>query len=270
MNNKELNMQEILLIASIVCFQINALGMTSNPGSQCLDWNFKNIAQTKQYTEIKGNNRTEVVSNQNTISKSWNNLVEALKIMGLLGDSTPPEPKFTQRPKKEENKLILPKNPEWDKYINWDPEETVSSCPKTTSLPSVMPDKSSNSSQKIRWHNNFKKKRAYYKCAASPYSYFYSYPFPPLEKVCFHKRFSKTPYKVKCIERLNRMNKSKKTFTKYLYIHECSISNGTANQDLTFGITHGIIQKNSQNAEEYTFVNHKLDLFTREITKFNF
>ena len=248
-----MKIRKILLVASVVCFQKSAFGMTQNHSSQY----------------------------QHTVYKSWSNPIEALTVIGLLGDSTFTEETVSSCPKTNSLSSVMQdkplnssreirKNPELYEYINLDPEETVSSCPKTNLLSSVMQDKSSNSSRKIRWHNSFKKKRDYYKCTASPYSYFYSYPFPPLANVCFHKRFSKTPYKVKCIERLNRMNKLKKTFTKYLYIHECSISNGTANQDLMFGITHGIIQKNSQNDEEYTFVNHKLDLFTREITKFNF
>ena len=115
-------MTKALLITSIFCLKIGTFGMPYDEasGSERYQKNFylvkKNVHRHQRKHLLK----------QRTVSNNWTNPIEALESLGVLDTNSPTKPMFP-RLSKEENEQPYQKNlqtyPEWNEYINWDPEE---------------------------------------------------------------------------------------------------------------------------------------------------
>ena len=113
-------MKKSLLILGAVCLKINALGMSNNmaSGSEC---------HRERGNYVKGE------LGQRAVYNNWANPIEALRSSGMLETDSLPDPMVSQLPEmiNDQPQLQIPQEePEWYKYINWDPEEPSLACLK--------------------------------------------------------------------------------------------------------------------------------------------
>ncbi len=141
-------MTKALLITSIFCLKIGTFGMPYDEasGSERYQKNFylvkKNVHRHQRKHLLK----------QRTVSNNWTNPIEALESLGVLDTNSPTKPMFP-RLSKEENEQPYQKNlqtyPEWNEYINWDPEEPSTFRPKEISQPIAERNPADKSVQEI-------------------------------------------------------------------------------------------------------------------------
>ncbi|MBO6055454.1 MAG: hypothetical protein J6P84_00525 [Alphaproteobacteria bacterium] len=249
-------MTKILLIVSIMCFEIGAFGMPYDEanGSEHYRKNFylikKNVRRHQRWHLPK----------QRTVNNNWINSVETLESLGALNTNSPTEPMFP-RLSKEENEQPYQKNlqtyPEWDEYINWDPEEPSTSCPKEISQPVSERNPADKSVQEI-----------------------ISKDIPPTVNDFFcglsnnqtalpqRRRRSSIQSRVNFCQsrnqsgeeksrfRLKKVQKQVVSFTRKSYMEITCVSSTTSSRDFEYGLDHGILSVfRVHNENVYTFIS---------------
>lgn len=204
---------------------------------------------------------------QQIATNSWNNPVEALQSIRLIesNHSAPhvfakPLPKTTQ-PNQQE---VLPETSEWEKYINWDPEE-----PSTSSTKEGLQNFTENSyiSESVDFQT---------KNHANIYQTIPSYSSE--NQVNVDQTTSQNPYKsmsksqqseLECQHRLNKIYVLTNSFTKKDYLRIFPISNSKANRDFEYAFKAGVLTKSHDRREiVYSFVKRDPSWIPFPLTQF--
>lgn len=250
-------MTKVLLITSFFCLKIGAFGMPYDEvsGSEHCRKNFYLIKKN-----VHRHQRNHLPK-QRAENNNWTNPIEALESLGALNTNSPTGPMFSRLPKEEKEQpcqRILPAYPEWDEYINWDPEEPSISCPKEISQPIAERNPADKSVQEIILKdipstiNNF-----------SRYGFSDNQTVLPrrrsqsgIQSRVNFRRYKNQSSEEKIRSRLKKVQKQVVSFTRKSYMGITCVSSATSSRDFEYGLDHGILSVfRVHNENIYTFMS---------------
>lgn len=178
------------------------------------------------------------LTHQQIAASSWNNPAEALQSLGLIESGHPTSPLFAKLPPKttqSNQQRVLSETLEWEKYINWDPEEPATSSAKET-LQNSTENSYTGESVDFQTENQT---NIYQTTSQNPYKFMSKSQQSELE----------------CQHRLNEIYKLTNSFTKKDYLRIFPISSSKADSDFEYAWILGVLTKSRVHREiVYSFV----------------
>ena len=237
-------MTKILLITCIVGLEISAFGMSWNEANRS-GHHQRNTYIIKK--DIRRHNK-KPIQKQRALN-NWTNPVEALISLGMLKTNSPKKPMFSQLSKERNEqhyRRILPAHPEWDKYINWDPEEPTTSGSEATAQVVSKTDSADQPAEKIVQKYNLS--------AANKFLHKFHntevIPLSQLHRACvqscvnFYKPLADgQSAEERSLARLKKVHEQLTPFTRKTYMEITKASSTTASRDFEYGLERGILKE---------------------------
>ena len=209
-----------------------------------------------------------LLMNQQIAVNSWNNPVNALQSLGLIEFGHPTPPLFAELPPKTtqpDQQKVLSETSEWDKYINWDPEEPSTSSSKE--IPQISTESNdTRESVDFRIENQTNIYQTISQNSPeNPQSVYQTIPNNSSEnQLNSYQTIPADPYKfikkspqseLKCQYRLNKIYKLTSSFTRKAYLQIFHVSNSRASDDFEYALKSGVLTKSRVNREiVYSFI----------------
>lgn len=238
-------MTKTLLIASVICLEVGAFGMSYDKVND-FEHNRESFCPIKE--DILQHKKNPL-QNQKEINTNWTNPVEALISMGLLETSSPKKNTVSQlleRRKDQPYRKILPLYPQWKKYINGDLKESVEPSSKITSQIVSKGNSVDKPVQKIMPKYKFSVANEIF----NKFLITEIIPLPQLHRACiqsyvgFYKPFvSGQSAEERSIARLKKVHNQLTLFTRKNYMEITKTSSTTASRDFKYGLDRKILKE---------------------------